>query len=98
MSQEGSQLKKGRNWVFGPDGPQRLARGERFKMSVTRMGGVGHNPTCTPQSPGAVQVLKGWKVAANHLLSRVHDDNNNNNNNTFNFYSTFQGTQGHLTK
>ena len=37
------------------------------------MGGVGHNPTCTPQSPGAVQVLKGRKAAANHLLSRAYD-------------------------
>ena len=54
---------------FGPDGPQPPARGEGVKKPVTRMGGVGHNPACTPQSPGGVQVLKGWKVAANHLLS-----------------------------
>ena len=42
-------------------------------MSVTRMGGSSHNPTCMPQSPGVVQVLKGRKVAANHLLTRVYD-------------------------
>ena len=46
---------------FGPDGPQPPARGESVKKSVTGMGGVGHNITCMPQSPGAVQVLKRWK-------------------------------------
>ena len=35
------------------------------------MGGVDHNPACMPQSPGAVQVLKRWKVAANHLQSAL---------------------------
>ena len=54
----------------GPDGPQPPARGECVKKSVTGMGRVGYNPSCTPQSPGDVQVLKGRKVAANHLLSR----------------------------
>ena len=49
---------------FGPDGPQPPARGENDKKSVTRMGGVCRNSTCTPQGPGAVQVWKGWKVAA----------------------------------
>ena len=53
---------------FGPDGPQPPARGESLKKSVTGMGGVGHNPTCTPQSPAAVQVLKGWKVAAECMI------------------------------
>ena len=38
---------------FGPDGPQSPARGESVKKSVTGMGGPSHNPTCTPQSPGA---------------------------------------------
>ena len=56
---------------FGPDGPQLPARGESLQKSVSGMGGVGHNPTCTPQSPGAVQVLKGWKVAASRHLSRA---------------------------
>ena len=56
---------------FGPDGPQPPARGESLKKSVTGMG--GHNPTSTPHSPVAVQVLKGWKVAGNHLLSRAYD-------------------------
>ena len=37
------------------------------------MEGVSHSPTCKPQSPRAVQVLKEWKVAANHLLSGVYD-------------------------
>ena len=45
---------------FGPDGLQPPARGESLRKSVTGMGEVGHNPTCTPQSPGAVQVLKAW--------------------------------------
>ena len=58
---------------FGRDGPQPPARGESIKKSVTRMGGVGHSPTCTLYSPGAVQVLNGWKVATNHLLSRAYD-------------------------
>ena len=48
------------------------ARGESLKKSVTGMGGVSHNPTCTPQGPRTVQVLRGWKVA-NHLLSRAYD-------------------------
>ena len=46
---------------------------QSLKKTVTGMGGVSHNPTCTPQGPRAVQVLKGWKVAANHLLSRAYD-------------------------
>ena len=35
--------------------------------------GVGHNPPCTPQGPGGIQVLEGWQIAANLLLSRVDD-------------------------
>ena len=57
---------------FGPDGLQPPSRRESVKKSLTWMGGVSHNPTCTPQSPGA-EVLKGWKVAANHPLSRVYN-------------------------
>ena len=58
---------------FGPDGPQPPARGDSDKKSVTGTGGVCCNPTCMSKSPGAVQVLKEWSVAANHLLSRVYD-------------------------
>ena len=54
---------------IGPDGQQPPARGESVKKSLTGMGGVGRSPTCTPQSPGAVQVLKERKVAANICCS-----------------------------
>lgn len=37
---------------FGPDGPQPLARGEGLKETVSGVGGVGHNLTCT-----GVQIL-----------------------------------------
>ena len=58
---------------FGPDGLQPPARGKSVNKPVTRMGGVGHNSSYTPQSPGDVQVLKGWKDAADHLFSRAYD-------------------------
>ena len=50
-----------------------LLREGKVPRSLTGMGGVNHNPTCRPQSPGAVQVLKEWKVAANLLLSRAYE-------------------------
>ena len=53
---------------FGPDRLQPPARGESVKKSVTKKRGVGHNPICVLQSPEAVKVLKGWKVAV-----RVYD-------------------------
>ena len=37
------------------------------------MGGIGHNLTCPPQGPRGEQVLKRWKIAANHLLGRTDD-------------------------
>ena len=35
---------------FGSDGLQPPVKGDSIKKSVTRMGGIGHNPTFTPQS------------------------------------------------
>lgn len=29
--------------------------------------------SCTPQVPGGVQVLEGWQIATDHLLSRTND-------------------------
>ena len=37
------------------------------------MGGVCHNLTCMPQSPGFVQVLERGQVAADHLLGVCKD-------------------------
>ena len=37
--------------------PRRILH-QSVKKSVSRMGEVGHNPACRPQSPGAVQVLR----------------------------------------
>ena len=36
---------------------------------MSRVGGVGHNPTCPPQGPGGMQVMEGWQTAANHPLT-----------------------------
>ena len=40
---------------------------------MSRVGGVGYNLPCLPQGPGGIQVLEGWQIAANHLLSRAND-------------------------
>ncbi len=37
-------------------------------VNVTRS-----NLSCTLQGPGGIQVLKRWKIAVNHLFSRVND-------------------------
>lgn len=58
---------------FGPDGPQPPARVETFKEFVSRVGGVGHNLSRSPQSPGGMQVLEGRQIAADHLLCRAND-------------------------
>ena len=44
-------------WGFGPDGPQPPAGGKYLEEFVTRVGGIGHNLTCTPQGPRGEQVL-----------------------------------------
>jgi len=36
------------------------------------VGGVDHNFTRLRQGPGGVQVLEGWQISANHLLSRAN--------------------------
>ncbi len=59
--------------AFGPDGPQPPASGECLKESVTGVGGVSHNLTFTLYGPRVVQVLEGWKIAADHFLSRSND-------------------------
>ena len=33
----------------------------------------GGDLSCTPHSPGGVQVMQGWEVASDHLLCRVDD-------------------------
>src|SRR4029434_7943687 len=50
-----------------------MNRGKYLKEFVTRVGGVGHNLTCTPQGPGCIQVLERFQIAANHLFSRKND-------------------------
>src|SRR4029434_10231746 len=47
------------------------AGGKYLEEFVTRVGGIGHNLTCPPQGPRGEQVLKRWKIAANHLLRRT---------------------------
>ena len=37
------------------------------------MGGVGHNLPHSLQGPRGVQVLEGWQIAADHLLSSADD-------------------------
>ena len=44
-----------------------------LRVQMSRVGGVGHNLTCTPESSGDVQVLERGQVAADHLLG-VEDD------------------------
>ena len=48
---------------------------------------LGLAPATTPATP--------WKT---DKAATDDNNNNNNNNNRFHLYSTFQGTQGHLTK
>lgn len=55
------------------DGLQSPARGEGLKESMSRMGGVGYDPTGRPHSPGDVQVKQRWDDASKDLLSRVDD-------------------------
>ena len=55
---------------FGPDGPQPPAGGKYLKEFLTRVGGSGHNLNCPPQGPRGEQVLKRWKIAANHLREK----------------------------
>ncbi|XP_053534493.1 E3 ubiquitin-protein ligase UBR2-like, partial [Ictalurus punctatus] len=57
--------------VFGLDGPQPPPRGECLEKFVSSVRGVSHNRDCPLQGP--VQVMKGWQIAANHLLSRAND-------------------------
>ena len=50
-----------------------LPEEEGIKVFVARVGGVSHNLAFTPQGPRDVQVLEGWQVAANRLLSGMND-------------------------
>src|SRR4029434_2359881 len=50
-----------------------LLDGKDLKEFVTWVGGIGHNLTCPPQGPRGEQVLKRWKIAANHLLGGTDD-------------------------
>ena len=59
---------------IGPDGPQPSAGGEQLEQGVSRVGGVGHNLSRSPQGPRGVQVLEGRQIAANHLLLSSADD------------------------
>lgn len=42
----------------GLNGPEPPARGKRLRESRSRVEGVGYGLTCTPHSPGGVQVMQ----------------------------------------